>query len=421
MLIRALLVFKRPGLKNQFQEILEDQGVIVESVRDKEHMWESLSRESSDLVIVSRRLLPEPAYDTVQILKDSPESPEIIVTVEREDPEDQANLISAGCEVVIQERLKSEGIRDVIAAVIEKRQSSSGKQIVEGRFGVDPRLGDFVSSSPAMQAFMNVVERIATSDSSLLIMGETGVGKERLARAIHAEGRRSEGPFVAVNCGALPESLLESELFGHEEGAFTGATRSRRGWFELSHEGTVFLDEIGEMPNHLQVKLLRVLQDHAFQRIGSETSIHVNVRVMASTNRILAQEVESGHFRRDLYYRLNVISLTIPPLRERREDIPLLIDNYVDFFQNNIGRYVGGTTKDAVNALIQYSWPGNVRELMNVIERAVLLSEGEKLTTPDPYGKSAEVFSDCFDKIDRAMKILIGRVAAENGKESRER
>jgi DNA-binding NtrC family response regulator len=217
----------------------------------------------------------------------------------------------------------------------------------------------------------------------LLIMGETGVGKERLARAIHAEGPRSSGPFVAVNCGALPETLLESELFGHEEGAFTGASRARRGWFELSHDGTIFLDEIGEMPLHLQVKLLHVLQNHEVQRLGSERASAIDVRVIAATNRDLLTDVEEKLFRRDLYYRLGVINLSIPPLRERREDIPALVDDYISRFRTTIGREVTSISPDALQGLVNYSWPGNVRELINVIERAVLLCDGDTIRVAD--------------------------------------
>jgi transcriptional regulator with PAS, ATPase and Fis domain len=234
-----------------------------------------------------------------------------------------------------------------------------------------------------MQAFMSVVQRVAKSNTSLLILGETGVGKERLARAIHAESLRSEGPFTAVNCGALPDSLLESELFGHEEGAFTGAVRSRRGWFELSHGGTVFLDEIGEMPLHLQVKLLRVLQEKEIQRIGSEKTVPIDVRIMAATNRNLEEEVGKKRFRRDLYYRLGVVTLTLPPLRERKEDITSLVEGFIDYFSSTIGRDLDGIEEDALGALHKYPWPGNVRELANVIERAVLLSNDLRISLRD--------------------------------------
>jgi len=224
---------------------------------------------------------------------------------------------------------------------------------------------------------------VLNSDCTLLIMGETGVGKERLARAVHNESRRSDSPFVAINCGALPEGLLESELFGHVEGSFTGATHSRRGCFEMAHKGTLFLDEIAEMPLPLQVKLLRVLQDHTIQRVGGEKTIEVDVRVMAASNRAIEEERKKGRFREDLFYRLSVMTLTVPPLRERHEDIPTLAKSFVDYLRPQIGREVDGIDAQAMEALVAYPWPGNVRELANVIERAMLLCRGTTVTLDD--------------------------------------
>jgi transcriptional regulator with PAS, ATPase and Fis domain len=215
-------------------------------------------------------------------------------------------------------------------------------------------------------------------------LGETGVGKEHLAKIIHYEGSpRAQGPFVAVNCGALPENLLESELFGHEKGAFTGAIRSRRGAFEMAHGGTIFLDEIGELPPHMQVKLLRVLQEYEVSPVGSEKSMWVDVRVIAATNRDIEQSIEEGTFRQDLYYRLSVFTLSVPPLRERQEDISHLAKRYLADLAGKLNKEVNGITEDALQALMQYTWPGNVRELINVIERAVILCQGDTITSRD--------------------------------------
>jgi len=212
-----------------------------------------------------------------------------------------------------------------------------------------------------------------------LLMGETGVGKEHLAKAIHAESPRSGGPFVSVNMAAMPDQLLESELFGHEQGAFTGAIRYRRGAFELAHLGTIFLDEIGEMPLHLQSKLLRVLQDYEVKPIGGENTIELDVRVIAATNQDLEKEIALGNFRQDLYYRLSVLMLTIPPLRDRKEDIPVMVRRFMAYFRYKIGREVNGFSDQALESLCSYAWPGNVRELMNVIERAILLSKTDEI------------------------------------------
>ena len=235
-----------------------------------------------------------------------------------------------------------------------------------------------------MREFIELVSRVADADSSLLVLGETGVGKERLARAIHAESSRAGGPFVSVNCGALPESLLDSELFGHEKGAFTGAASTRRGRFELAGGGTIFLDEIGEMPPHLQVKLLTVLQRREVRRLGSERPISVDVRVISATNRDLRELIQGGDFREDLYFRLNVVMLEIPPLRERREDIPELTGAFIRRLRESSGSGdVAGVSSEAMEAMLRYPWPGNVRELINAVERALLLSNGSEIRLAD--------------------------------------
>ncbi len=253
--------------------------------------------------------------------------------------------------------------------------------------GVSPeaptKLADFASESLAMRNLVELSRRVAAADSSLLILGETGVGKEWLARAIHAESPRHKAPFIAVNCAAIAESLLESELFGHEKGAFTGAVRTRRGYFELAHRGTLFLDEIGDMSPHLQVKLLRALQDRSIQHVGGETLIEVDVRIIAATNHNLEEAMEQKTFRRDLYYRLGVVTLTVPPLRERREDLPGLVHSYLGRLARRLGRPIGAIDDEAMAALFAYHWPGNVRELINILERAVLLCPGVTVTPED--------------------------------------
>jgi DNA-binding NtrC family response regulator len=312
-----------------------------------------------------------------------PDSPEVIVVAAKENPRDCAALLAAGCRTVLNSSLPRGSFLKVLDAIVAERRELAVAGPPVREVLAEPQLSDFVSDSPVLQAFMKKVHRVVQSDASLLILGETGVGKERLARAIHAGGPRARGPFVTVNCGALPESLLESELFGHEEGAFTGAARARRGLFELAHRGTVFLDEVGELPLHSQVNLLRVLQEHRIQRLGSETTLAVDVRVMAASNRDIDAEVESGRFRKDLYYRLNVMTLTVPPLRKRREDIPALVRTYLEYLRPEVGRGVTRIADNALAALIKYDWPGNVRELANVIERAMLLCNGEQIELDD--------------------------------------
>ncbi len=239
--------------------------------------------------------------------------------------------------------------------------------------------GEIVGRSRVVAEVLDQARLVADTDSSVLILGETGVGKELVARAIHSGSQRRDRPLVKVNCAALPSGLIEAELFGHEKGAFTGATEKRLGRFELAHGGTIFLDEIGEVPAEVQVKLLRVLQEHEFERLGGRETITVDVRVIAATNRDLLRAVADGAFRQDLYYRLNVFPLRVPSLRERREDIPLLVHYFVTRYAARIGRKISAVAEEAMERLVAYPWPGNVRELENVIERAVILSAGPEL------------------------------------------
>jgi len=243
-----------------------------------------------------------------------------------------------------------------------------------------PPIPGLIGSGPAMQKVYQLTRQVARSNASVLLLGETGTGKELIAKAIHCLSPRGSGPFVRVNCGALAENLLESELFGHVRGAFTGAIDNRTGRFEAAHTGTVFLDEINSTTAKLQVKLLRVLQEHEFERVGDTHTIRVDTRVIAASNRDLLDEAEAGRFREDLYYRLNVVSICLPPLRERREDIPALASHFLSIYCRKNDRHVPHIDPRAIDALKSYDWPGNVRELQNYIERAVVLAPGDELT-----------------------------------------
>ncbi len=238
------------------------------------------------------------------------------------------------------------------------------------------QLHDLASKAPAMQAVFELARSAARSNSTILILGESGTGKEVLARAIHAESPRSAGPFVEVSCAALTETLLESELFGHEKGSFTGATARRKGKFEAAHQGTLFLDEVGDIGPKLQLDLLRVLEERRFHRIGGNEPVEVDVRIVAATNKDLQKAVAAGSFREDLFYRLNVIPVRLPPLRERREDIPLLVEHFLERLSAELGREIEGVSPEAMNALATQPWPGNVRELRNVLERGAVVARG---------------------------------------------
>lgn len=274
------------------------------------------------------------------------------------------------------------GLSDCLAKPIDVDETVLvGRRLVERE-----RLREvtgIVGDDPAMEEVLERVVQIAPTDATVLVQGESGTGKELVARGLHALSRRRLRPFIAVNVAALPDTLLESELFGHEKGAFTGADARRKGFFELAHSGTLFLDEIGEMPLATQTKLLRVLEEREFRRVGGEESIKVDVRVVAATNRGLAEQVAHGRFRRDLYHRLNVLRIEIPPLRERRADIPMLVESFVREFSQQHDRPFMGIEPEAMNILVEYEWPGNVRELRNLVESMVVLAPGRTIRPQD--------------------------------------
>jgi DNA-binding NtrC family response regulator len=282
------------------------------------------------------------------------------------------------------------------------------------------RFENLIGRSGAMQQIFSVICDIAPTDSSVLITGETGTGKEMVAKAIHSVSPRGDAPFVAVNCGALPEHLLESELFGHEKGAFTGATQSRKGRLEICSGGTFFLDEIGGISMRMQVDLLRVLEEKCFYRVGGERPIDVDFRLIAATNQDLKQAIDGGTFRPDLYYRLNVISIRVPPLRERIEDIPLLARHFLDRFNRETKKNIDSITRDALDFLCRYGWPGNVRELQNAIERAVVLCKKRQIDSSelaflqaDSPPPSADLTLDQVigDHIERVLKASAGNIS----------
>ena len=383
MQLRVLLLIDEPTLCSRVVRILRGVDAFVRDPKLDDVTWGTAGQVLSDILIACRTVIPDPVDEHVRRLTHAAASPAVIVLTHSDDARDLAVLRAAGAEAVLYTEVPDDVLADTIKGVVEARRELLTETVAARRAVPKPELSDFVSTSETMARFICVVRRVADSDAPLLITGETGVGKERLARAIHNDSRRSDGPFISVNCGAIPENLLESQLFGHEKGAFTGATRTQRGCFELAHAGTLFLDEISEMPFHLQVKLLHVLQDYEVLPVGGEKKIPVDVRIVAATNRDIKEEVEQKRFRRDLYYRLGVVSIEVPALREREGDIPTLADSILEGLSARIGRAVSGIRPEAMAALRRYDWPGNVRELINVLERAVLLCEGGEITPDD--------------------------------------
>ncbi len=346
----------------------------------------AIERGGIDLVLLHAQKLGPAVDRALQRQRTGGSAPDLIVFVADEEPRLRAQLLGSGVLAVLNGALDDTALGEALQALVQRSRAAALHRLRSLRGAPPASLADFVSKSSEMERLLVVAKRMVDSDATLLLMGETGVGKERLARAIHDEGPRRDGSFVAINCGAMPEALLESELFGHEEGAFTGAVRAHRGLFELAHGGTLFLDEVGEMPLSLQVTLLRVLQDRRIRPVGGERDITVDVRVVAATNRDLQADMQAGRFRRDLYYRLAVVALTIPPLRERAADVPVLVQNHLEAWCVRLNRRPIAVSADAMTALCAHDWPGNVRELANVLERAALLGDGQEIAVRDLSG-----------------------------------
>ena len=362
--------------------------------------WSEPGLHAFDLVVLCHGDLPDDLSSAIGRVRALEQRPEVVVLAEGLVDREILDLQAAGCFAVVPAGLADEPLTRAMQKVVSRRLETVAAQADSG--GPQPKAEDLICRSSATQNVVRIARRVAVSDTSVLLLGETGAGKEWLARMIHGESPRASGPFVAVNCGAIPESLLESELFGHEKGAFTGAIKTRRGFFEQAHGGTLFLDEIGDMASHLQVRLLRTLQDRSIQRLGGEETVPVDTRVIAATHRDLKAAMDGGSFRRDLYYRLAVVTLVVPALRERQEDIPLLADRYLREFVGKFDRSeIEGFSASALEALGAYNWPGNVRELINVIERAVLLCEGDRIDWVDlPLEVAAPANSEPTDAND---------------------
>ena len=316
-----------------------------------------------------------------RVVADFPEVPVIMITAHG-SVDSAVEAVKLGAFDYIEKPFEQSQIRQVVQKAIKQHESDRRAPRAQlarsgpGRFGL-------VGQSPTLEQLFAVIEKVADTPSTVLISGESGTGKELVARALHAGSSRKDGPFIKINCAAIPKTLVESELFGYEKGAFTGAVGSKPGRFELADAGTLFLDEVGEIPSEMQVKLLRVLQESEFERVGGIKTIKVDVRLVTATNRDLQKEVAAGNFREDLFYRLNVVPIHLPPLRERKTDIPLLVEHFVSKFNERLKKTITRVEDDALERLVAHAWPGNIRELENVLERTMLFAEGPTIRARD--------------------------------------
>jgi DNA-binding NtrC family response regulator len=379
---RILLVEDEAGIRQGLRRFLEAKGFAVEEVESCRAAEDAYRSLPPDAAIVDYRLPDGSGVDLVPRLKELAPSAPLIILTAHGSIELAVRAIQDGADQFLTKPVELPALLVILERVLENqrnRQKQMAGRSRQGRQGVDPFLG----ASPSIRQLADETRKILASESAVLIEGETGTGKGVLARWLHQNGPRADEAFVDLNCAGLSRELLETELFGHERGAFTGATGTKLGLMEVAHRGTVFLDEIGDMDLPVQPKLLTVLEEKRFRRLGDVRDRHVDVRLIAATHHSLGQLVEEGRFRKDLYFRVSTIPLTVPPLRERLEDIPLLARHFLDVFASEMGRPEAELSEEAQAALEHYRWPGNLRELRNVLERALLVSEGNVIRAQD--------------------------------------
>jgi two-component system nitrogen regulation response regulator NtrX len=375
-----LIVDDEPGVRTALSGVLRDEGYTVEAVASGEACLERLTRSPVDLILLDVWLPGMDGLATLGRLRERQIDAQIVLISGHGNIESAVRAIKMGAFDFIEKPLSLEKTVLVVRNALRQRRLEAENRALRERID---RHHTMVGDSLAMRQLRDQVAMAAPTNGRVLIYGENGTGKELVARTIHALSRRRAGPFVEVNCAAIPEELIESELFGHVRGAFTGAVADRRGKFEMADAGTIFLDEIGDMSLKTQAKVLRVLQEQTMEAVGGTARIRVDARVLAATNKDLQSEIRGGRFREDLYFRLNVIPMFVPSLRDRREDIPLLADHFMAEFAREYGRRPKALAPSATSLLQQYAWPGNVRELRNVIERLVIMVPGDAISASD--------------------------------------
>ncbi len=404
---RVLVIEDDREMSRFLNQLLSEEGYAVEIAADGPAALAMCQEKPFDLIITDLMMPRMKGTEVIRHLKEADSRTPVLVITAFGTIESAVEAMKAGALHYITKPFRTDEFLIHVQRALENRRLHSEldrlRMEMRGRYQFE----NLVGRSEKMQKVFDIVARVSDLAANVLILGESGTGKEMIARAIHVHGPRAQGPFVPLNCAAIPETLLESELFGHVRGAFTDARRDRPGLFQEAHGGVLFLDEISELSPALQAKLLRILEDKEVRPLGSNKTIKVDVQLLSASNRDLVQLVQAGMFRRDLYYRLNVICLELPPLRDRPEDIPLLVDYFVEKFAKSAKRAVNGTEKEALAALMRYAWPGNVRELEHVIERAVLLGSHPTIRLEDlpAYGTTETPAAPLASAVARAYTL----------------
>lgn len=381
--IKILVVDDKESMRNLLSTAFEELGYKVKTASYGEEAIELISKDYFDIILTDLNMPGKTGMDVLKFAKSTSPETEVIIITAYGTIEKAVEAMRLGAHDFITKPFQLAVLKNKVQKLAKLKQTKSTSSI---QTWIHPSVQHLVGESSATRHLREMIIRIAPTKSSVLITGPSGVGKELVARALHDASPRRDQPFVALNCAALAPTLLESELFGHEKGAFTGATSRRIGRFEKAHKGTLFLDEVGEIDPSVQVKLLRVLETGEFERVGGTETVKVDVRIVAATNKDLRQAIAKGNFREDFYYRLNVFSIYVPPLKERPDDIPTLVDHFLRKFSIELGKEVYEVDDEVISIFMKYPWPGNVRELENVIERAVVLASGPQITIRElPY------------------------------------
>jgi DNA-binding NtrC family response regulator len=401
-----LVVDDDAGIRDSFEAVLAKEYDLLFATQGPEAL-RILGTRDVNLVLLDIRMPGMDGLEVLRHIKELNEQTEVVIVTAVKSLKTAIDAIKLGASDYITKPFDTHEILSLIKRVVEKQELLKEVLYLRSEIARDHRLDNLVGRTARMQEIYDLVSRIANNNATVLLNGESGTGKEVLvAKAVHYNSPRAAKTFVAVNCAAIPAELLESELFGHEKGAFTGAIATKVGKFELATGGTLFLDEIGHMRLDLQAKILRALQEREIERVGGTRTIKIDVRVLAATNRDLKRAIEEGTFREDLYYRLNVVPITLPPLRQRREDIPLLVEHFIGKYNREFARTVKGFSAGATAALYQYDWPGNVRELENVIERAVALAQSETISLRELPLEISILGGDVIEDIQKAGLTL---------------